>query len=297
LQGLRVENVKLKEKNMELTVTKKQVDEKLASSIEELKTLRPQINAKKQSKTSNQLEVNQLKLKIQQQGSELLKSQDKLKSYLELKSSNLTLEANNKNLNVAYSNIQKKYDSFNREYLALKSQFQLLRDKYEHLENTSSKVLSNKNQLNKTNTQLETEITTLKEAQRAWASEKIAYEKRLKDLEKHLSIPTQKSSTQSRTTQVLKTKNTLKVAPDDLKKIEGIGPKIEILLTKKGVTTWKQLSVSGIGELKRILATGGEEYKIHDPTTWPEQAELAAANKWDQLEKLQKELNGGVREY
>ena len=101
----------------------------------------------------------------------------------------------------------------------------------------------------------------------------------------------------SRTTQVLKTNKAIKVEPDDLQRIEGIGAKIEGLLAKKGITTWKRLSVSGIGELKRILAAGGEQFKMHDPTTWPEQAELAAASKWEELEKLQQELNGGIREY
>jgi len=259
--------------------------------------LRPKIEAVRKTRTNNQSEVNQLKLKLQHQGSELLKSQEKLKSYMELRSSNLTLDANNKNLNVAYTNIQKKYERFNKEYSTLKSQFQLLRDKYEHLENTSANVRSNKKQLSKTNEQLALEVTKLNKAQRVWSSEKLAYERRLKDLEKHLSKPTKRSTTQSRTTQFLKVNNLAKTDPDDLKVIEGIGPKVEALLTKRGITTWKRLSVSGIGELKRILAAGGDHFKLHDPTTWPEQAELAAANKWEELEKLQKELNGGIREY
>ena len=297
LESLRLENLKLKEKNTELTVTKKQVDEELVGSIKELETLRPQLNAIKQNKTNNQSEVNQLKLKLQQQGSELLKSQAKLKSYIELRSANLSLDANNKNLNVAYNNIQKKYDGVHKEYLALKSQFQLLRDKYEHLENTSNNTRNNKNQLSNTNAKLASEITALREAQRKLVAEKLAYEKRLKEMEKHLSTPTKKSSSQSKTTQVLRSKDTIKVAPDNLQRIEGIGPKVEALLAKQGITTWKRLSVSGIGELKRILKTGGTAFQLHDPTTWPEQAELAAANKWAELDKLQKELNGGIREY
>ena len=297
LEGLRLENIRLKEKNTELAVTKKQVDQELVGSIEELKTLRPQVDAIKKTKTTNQSEVNQLKLKLQQQGSELIKSQSKLKSYIELRSNNLSLDANNKTLNVAYNNIQKKYDSFNKEYLALKSQFQLLRDKYEHLENTSTNVLNNKKQLTTTNAKLASEITVLKEEQRKLVAEKLAYEKRLKELEKHLLVPTKKSSSKSRTTQVLRAKETIKVAPDNLKLIEGIGPQVEILLAKRGIITWKRLSVTGIGELKRILAAGGDSFKLQDPSTWPEQAELAAANKWAQLEKLKLELKGGIRRY
>jgi len=32
---------------------------------------------------------------------------------------------------------------------------------------------------------------------------------------------------------------------------------------------------------------------MHDPSTWARQSKLAAADKWDQLKKLQDELNGG----
>ncbi|RME13236.1 MAG: 50S ribosomal protein L17, partial [Bacteroidetes bacterium] len=36
-------------------------------------------------------------------------------------------------------------------------------------------------------------------------------------------------------------------------------------------------------------------YKMHDPTTWPQQAALAAKGEWDKLAKLQKELKGGKK--
>ena len=80
---------------------------------------------------------------------------------------------------------------------------------------------------------------------------------------------------------------------DDLKKVEGIGPKIEKLLNADGIMTWRQLSEAEIDRLKRILDAAGPRYRIHDPGTWPQQAGLAADGKWDELEKLQDELSGG----
>lgn len=80
---------------------------------------------------------------------------------------------------------------------------------------------------------------------------------------------------------------------DDLKVIEGIGPKIEVLLNNSKIYTWKKLSKTGIGELKRILKAAGSKYQIHDPSTWPEQAALAATWNWTELEALQEELKGG----
>lgn len=80
---------------------------------------------------------------------------------------------------------------------------------------------------------------------------------------------------------------------DDLKVIEGIGPKIEVLLNKANIYTWKKLSQTGIGELKRLLKAEGSVYEAHEPSTWPEQAALAASWSWTELEHLQAELKAG----
>lgn len=81
--------------------------------------------------------------------------------------------------------------------------------------------------------------------------------------------------------------------PDDLKKIEGIGPKIAGLLVADGITTFAALGKAKQTKLKGILEAAGSRYKMHDPTTWPQQAKLAAAGKWDELKALQDELKGG----
>jgi predicted flap endonuclease-1-like 5' DNA nuclease len=83
------------------------------------------------------------------------------------------------------------------------------------------------------------------------------------------------------------------VKPDDLTKIEGIGPKISELLQTAGINTFAQLAAAEVDRLQQILANAGSRYKLADPTTWPKQAELAAAGKWDELEKLQDQLEGG----
>ncbi len=84
-----------------------------------------------------------------------------------------------------------------------------------------------------------------------------------------------------------------KVKADDLKIIEGIGPKIAELLIEGGINTWKGLSEASVDRLKEILDAAGPSYQIHDPSTWPEQAGLAANGEWDVLKKLQDELDGG----
>ena len=81
--------------------------------------------------------------------------------------------------------------------------------------------------------------------------------------------------------------------PDDLERIEGIGPKIAEVLQAAGITTFAQLAATEMSRLEQVLREAG--IKLADPTTWPEQAGLAAAGKWDQLESLQKGLKGGRR--
>lgn len=83
-------------------------------------------------------------------------------------------------------------------------------------------------------------------------------------------------------------------APDDLKRIEGIGPKISSLLQAAGITTFAQLAATDVSRLKQIVTEAGL-ITLADPTTWPEQASLAAAGEWDALEALQDELKGGRR--
>ena len=85
------------------------------------------------------------------------------------------------------------------------------------------------------------------------------------------------------------------VKADDLKKIEGVGPKIAGLLQADGIKTFADLAKAKQPKLKAILEAAGPRYKMHNPTTWPEQAKLAATGKWDVLNKLQDELKGGKR--
>lgn len=80
---------------------------------------------------------------------------------------------------------------------------------------------------------------------------------------------------------------------DDLKIVEGIGPKIEELLHKAGIKTWIQLADSEAVTIKEILISGGDQFQLHDPGTWPNQARLAADGLWKELKELQDKLHGG----
>ncbi|MFH6603356.1 50S ribosomal protein L21 [Maribacter algicola] len=80
------------------------------------------------------------------------------------------------------------------------------------------------------------------------------------------------------------------VKADDLKKIEGIGPKIAETLIAAGIATFADLSKTNPAEISEIIA---DVRGNHVTDTWPKQAKLAADGKWDELKKWQDELDGG----
>ena len=84
-----------------------------------------------------------------------------------------------------------------------------------------------------------------------------------------------------------------KIKQDDLKMVEGIGPKIEGLLHAGGIMTWRDLADAPVEKVQAILDEAGPRYRMHSPATWAKQAALAADQKWAELEKLQDELDGG----
>ncbi len=80
---------------------------------------------------------------------------------------------------------------------------------------------------------------------------------------------------------------------DDLKAVEGVGPKIAELLNNGGINTWRELANTDVAKIQGILDAAGSRYKLADPGTWPKQAELAADGKWDELTEYQDFLQGG----
>ncbi len=83
--------------------------------------------------------------------------------------------------------------------------------------------------------------------------------------------------------------------PDDLAIVEGIGPKIAELLHQKGIHTFMQLAAMTPAQIQPLLDEAGPHYRMANPETWPEQAELAARNRWSALRSLQDVLIAGVR--
>ena len=59
---------------------------------------------------------------------------------------------------------------------------------------------------------------------------------------------------------------------DDLKKLDGVGPKLEEVFNEAGITTFKEFAATPIEKLNEILENAGSRYASKDPTPWIEQA-------------------------
>ena len=104
---------------------------------------------------------------------------------------------------------------------------------------------------------------------------------------------TTKATTKKRPGRPAKKKTPKPKAGDDFTRIEGVGPRIDTVLKEAGITSYAQLAESTVETLYTVV----REAKIRaaTPDTWAEQAALAAAGQWTELESLQDNLKGGRR--
>ncbi|WOD44875.1 50S ribosomal protein L21 [Hwangdonia lutea] len=81
---------------------------------------------------------------------------------------------------------------------------------------------------------------------------------------------------------------------DDLKKIEGAGPKAAEALVNAGLDTFAKVAKAKPEDLSNILSEASSRLAHIVTDTWPKQAKLAADGKWDELKELQDRLEGGI---
>ncbi|MCL4136916.1 UNVERIFIED_CONTAM: hypothetical protein GTU68_059244 [Idotea baltica] len=89
-------------------------------------------------------------------------------------------------------------------------------------------------------------------------------------------------------------KKATKTKADDLKKIEGAGPKAAEALVNAGLDTFAKVAKTDAAKLSEILSEASSRLSHIVTDTWPKQAGLAADGKWDELKELQDRLDGGI---
>lgn len=80
--------------------------------------------------------------------------------------------------------------------------------------------------------------------------------------------------------------------PDDLTRVEGIGPKYRDALVAAGIDTFGKLADTSPEGLEKVIRDAGMR-RPASMVTWQAQAALAARNDWAALAELQSQLKGG----
>ncbi len=110
-------------------------------------------------------------------------------------------------------------------------------------------------------------------------------------------VAVKKVAPKKETTKPVAKKATAKKATskgDDLKKVEGIGPKIAEIFNDAGINTFANLAGTKVAKLEEILAAAGSRYASKKPGSWPKQAKMAAEGKWDELKVWQDANDHGI---
>ena len=97
--------------------------------------------------------------------------------------------------------------------------------------------------------------------------------------------------TQEREQEITTLKAKERAMQDDFSYLDGVGPKISAILRSAGVKTFAKLAAKEVDDLREILvAENPSLLRLSDPSTWPEQAGMAAEGRWENLKALQEDL-------
>jgi len=290
----------------------------VGSGIKEKDVLIDTLNTKNK-KLSKQVEtkqigIDEIQLKLVEIQKKYKTLADKLKALEKAEAQIIALTGNVKKAEQSYANSKKEIDA---QKLSIKESDKLIKSLQTELAKKPKEVIKEIEVIREVPVEVIKEVEVVKSldinalqemlatAGTVEVSKKVVGERRIVGKAKTIKKQaTQVKSTKTKTKTVKSSKPkaktvkpkksvAVKARKDDLKKIEGVGPKIAKLLNNDGIITFAQLSKAKITRLKKILDAAGPRYQMHNPQTWPEQASLAAKAKWDDLSKLQDKLKGG----
>lgn len=83
---------------------------------------------------------------------------------------------------------------------------------------------------------------------------------------------------------------------DDLSFLDGIGPKVSAVLRFAGIKSFSHLASTDLDRIREILEEENPNLlRLTDPSTWPEQARMAANGHWEALSALKTDLKNARR--
>ena len=80
---------------------------------------------------------------------------------------------------------------------------------------------------------------------------------------------------------------------DDLTVIDGLGPAVQELFEGVGILTFEALAATDVTALRSMLDDAGARSRVHDPSSWPEQARLLAEGRDEEFRALVETLRRG----
>lgn len=80
---------------------------------------------------------------------------------------------------------------------------------------------------------------------------------------------------------------------DQLEAIEGVGPQIAELFHKHGVHRFAQVAAMSVADIERILTSGGANFGLARPFTWPFQARLLQHGWFAEFFRLREKMTAG----
>lgn len=228
----------------------------------------------------NQKEENyrQLATKMEEQTTKIQSSSNRLKSFDDVKATNQALYISNKNLAEKNTDLEKQYEKLNAKHKDLSAQFQLLREQFTLAESKLEVIETNYQKETPVHEQLAQDYEALKVELNTQEVKHATEKKRLKELESLISSINDSSS------------YGITYSPTSLDVVEGIPPKVSILLHKAGIKNWSDLAKTQVDQLNTILKAGGKRYEIYNPMNWARQAKLLAAGQWKNFKDLEAEL-------
>lgn len=270
-------NKKYQDINLQFT----EVSNKLAEANKKLglfadyDSLRASITAKESEISRLQLLIKDLEKSKNDNDALKLKlanEQNKVSSANELM---LSLNSSKEELQKLSIELQNGKSNWLTKEKDLQLQLNTWQDKYKAL----SPLLEEKNQLKQKISQLNEQI------------------EQLQTLTKN--IPTDQSAEVSRLRaeiarlEALLAKKPEPVLIQSLLPVKGIGPKINELLNANGVRNFAELANTSVERLIKILEIGGDNFTIHDPSTWPYQSKLLHEGRHEEFEEYCKTIDAG----
>jgi predicted flap endonuclease-1-like 5' DNA nuclease len=192
-------------------------------------------------------------------------------------------------------NLNSELEENKRERLKLSQQIQ---EKVADLENNLKTQIENKNQINlnlqneindknKSIDLLKNQVEDLEQEYNESKSLVMNQEQKLEEF---------KASLEEKELEISSLNSRMSVMEDDLTKVVGIGPKVYSVLRSAGISSFSKLGSTNLDKLEDILvAENPNILRLTDPSTWSEQAKLAASQDWEALSTLQETLKSNRR--